>query len=54
MVDRKKHSPAKRTDQPPEEPKKLPEALPEKFDVKNNDKVVRKKRGKGARLHGSM
>lgn len=46
-----------RKDGPVEKPKKLPAAFPDKFDIEQDQKdkpVVQKKRGKGARFHGSM
>lgn len=54
MVQEKKDWADKRTDQPPEKPKKLPAAFPKKFDTEQKAMSGNKKRGKGARLHGSM
>lgn len=45
---------AKRKDWPVEKPKKLPAALPKKFDSEQGATSGNKKRGKGARLYGSM
>lgn len=55
MVDSPKDRP-KRTDGPAETPKKLPDAFPEKFeaDQGQKDNPDNKKRGNGARFHGSM
>ena len=41
---------------PVEKPKKLPAAFPDKFDTDHEEKgsSADKKRGKGARFHGSM
>ena len=46
----------KRKDAPAETPKKLPAAFPEKFDTEQDqqENSADKKRGKGARFHGSM
>ena len=54
MADSKKEGQANRKDWPVEKPKKLPAALPKKFDTEQRAKSGNKKRGKGARLHGSM
>ena len=54
MAETKKEGQAKRKDWPVEKPKKLPAALPKKFDTEQKTKPRNKKRGKGARLHGSM
>lgn len=54
MVDGKKEWADKRQDHPPEEPKKLPAAFPEKFDTEQSEATGKRKRGKGARLHGTM
>jgi hypothetical protein len=55
MADREKVQ-TKRKDAPAETPKKLPAAFPDKFDADQAQKEnsVDKKRGKGARFHGSM
>lgn len=54
MADIEKGRQAKRKDWPVEKPKKLPAALPKKFDTEQEATSSNKKRGKGARLHGSM
>lgn len=54
MVKEKKDWPDKRTDHPAEDPKKLPAAFPDRLDTEQNKGAGKKKRGKGARLHGSM
>ena len=54
MADIKKNQRAKRKDGPVETPKKLPAAFPKKFDIEQQNKAGDKKRGKGARFHGSM
>ena len=54
MMDGQKDVADKRQDQPPEEPKNLPSIFPNKFDTEKTEATGKKKRGKGARLHGSM
>ena len=54
MIESKKGRQINREDGPVETIKKLPEALPEKFDTDEKDTSDDKKRGKGARFHGSM
>ena len=46
----------KSKEDPVEKPKKLPAEFPERFDTeqRQKDSPDNKKRGKGARFHGSM
>ena len=56
MADSAKDRRLKRSDMPVENPKKLPADFPKQFDIDRNLKKgsAGKKKGKGARFHGSM
>lgn len=54
MIEGKTGRQINRNDGPAETIKKLPEAFPEKFDTDEEETSNDKKRGKGARFHGSM
>jgi hypothetical protein len=56
MVDSKKGRQVNTKDGPIENTKKLPAALPDKFDIEQdkNDNSADPKAGTGARFHGSM
>jgi hypothetical protein len=54
MVVSQKIEKAESKDGPVEKPKKLPADFPDKFDTGKKDNSGDPKRGKGARIHGSM